>query len=209
MILSDHFVFVHVPKTGGTFVRDLCNAFAPADWHVTILPNHPSVREIPNEYKTLPRLGFVRNPFDWYVSWYFYLKETGGNPIFDRISKRGTRGLKDSLMTLLETKPGEFFDLEPSRCADLTLSYSWYLLYLFDNDLDSVLLGKFEHLRSDVIRLFGSICPLPVSFVEAVQQGPKINVSRRGDYRDYYDKELQVAIQSSDQTILDRFGYRF
>ena len=34
----------------------------------------PAARDIPPEFRDLPVLGFVRNPWDWYVSWYHYIR---------------------------------------------------------------------------------------------------------------------------------------
>ena len=75
MILSEHFVFLHLPKTGGSFVRELCTHYAPPAWKVRLLDHHPTIHDIPSEYANLPIFGFVRNPFDWYVSWYTYLRK--------------------------------------------------------------------------------------------------------------------------------------
>ena len=72
MLLSDHFVFVHLLKSGGTFVKRILLEHAPADWHCTDLEGHPTVDQIPPEHRGKPCFGFVRNPWDWYVSCYVY-----------------------------------------------------------------------------------------------------------------------------------------
>ena len=70
MIVTDKFVFVHFPRTGGTFIT------------AVIMRLFPSAREIgyhlprfllPNEYSHLPVLGGVRNPWEFYVSWYYHV----------------------------------------------------------------------------------------------------------------------------------------
>ncbi|NUM44731.1 MAG: sulfotransferase family 2 domain-containing protein [Anaerolineales bacterium] len=89
------FVFVHIPKTGGTFVaqvlRDLYTPgwIRPIFWrkvyfrltntflartglpapHVE-LDKHAPCRAIPARYASLPIVSCMRNPFDWYVSNY-------------------------------------------------------------------------------------------------------------------------------------------
>lgn len=91
MIVTDRLVFVHMPKTGGTFVRKVLEELygvAPAPrgrlarllrrlrprrrppFHQ--LRKHGACREIPPEAAHLPILGCVRNPLDRYVSQYTF-----------------------------------------------------------------------------------------------------------------------------------------
>jgi hypothetical protein len=76
--MTKYFVFVHVQKTGGSFVRQLCEEHLPADWFfdpselIPTAPDHHHLgyRRVPPEFAHLPALCFVRNPWDWYVSFY-------------------------------------------------------------------------------------------------------------------------------------------
>jgi len=77
MILSPDFVFIHQPKTGGTFVtRVLCRLLNEPVGHAD--PNEPFVkinkhgtcRDIPASHSCIPILAVVRNPFERYVSQY-------------------------------------------------------------------------------------------------------------------------------------------
>ena len=80
MILTPRFVFIHQPKTGGTFVtrvlyRLLGDPLDPTDPSAPIAeinqPNqHGSCREIPASHRGIPILATVRNPFERYVSQY-------------------------------------------------------------------------------------------------------------------------------------------
>ena len=54
MFLTRHFVFVHIPKTGGNFVRELLEQHAPEDWQVQRLEDHLTYEHIPASHRDLP-----------------------------------------------------------------------------------------------------------------------------------------------------------
>ncbi|GJL81586.1 MAG: hypothetical protein DHS20C01_12200 [marine bacterium B5-7] len=91
MIITDKFVFVHVPKTAGTFVRNAITRLY--DGHVIrgrlseaeqLAPStggkfcfesqvkHISRRRIPEFFNHLPIVGSFRNPFERYVSQFLF-----------------------------------------------------------------------------------------------------------------------------------------
>ncbi|MCB0482861.1 MAG: sulfotransferase family 2 domain-containing protein [Flavobacteriales bacterium] len=99
MNITNSFVFIHMPKTGGTFVSSVLRKLHHTGrLHDVMLRKesmlfakykllklikgkqidylefnkHGTCREIPVEYRNLPILSCIRNPFDWYVSNYKY-----------------------------------------------------------------------------------------------------------------------------------------
>src|ERR687891_179097 len=70
MIVTDEFVFVHLPRSGGTFVSEIIKKFFPSAYEIG---HHLSRELLPKEYSHLPVLGTVRNPWDFYVSLYHYV----------------------------------------------------------------------------------------------------------------------------------------
>lgn len=83
MILTDKFVYVHQPKTGGTFVEHvLSTLFKKRSNFIARLTNsllnrprsfidinkHGTCSEIPTSHKSKPILATIRNPYDRYVS---------------------------------------------------------------------------------------------------------------------------------------------
>lgn len=93
MILTDKFVFMHVPKTGGTFVtRMLRKLLTPGEWDRRVhavgrryrvhlpgypykyreLSQHAMRKRIPATHAELPIVSCVRNPYDLYVSQYTF-----------------------------------------------------------------------------------------------------------------------------------------
>ncbi|HUJ10137.1 MAG TPA: sulfotransferase family 2 domain-containing protein [Verrucomicrobiae bacterium] len=86
MILTDDFVFIHEPKTGGTFVTEmLSRIYEPVKQARAITRvvqrvrgsklmldtlKHGTCSEIPESHRRRPILATIRNPYDRYVSQY-------------------------------------------------------------------------------------------------------------------------------------------
>ena len=70
MIVTDKFVFVHLPRTGGTFVSEVIRKFFSSAHEIG---HHFPLKLLPTKYSHLPVLGTVRNPWEFYVSWYHYV----------------------------------------------------------------------------------------------------------------------------------------
>jgi len=65
MIIDKYFVFLHVPKTGGTWIRNILRN------RTTFVHEFKDHRfQIPTEQQHKPVFAFVRNPWDFYVSAY-------------------------------------------------------------------------------------------------------------------------------------------
>jgi len=96
MVITDDFIYIHMPKTGGTFVTDVLNRIheipPPRRWErirraavalfpsllsptrygpfLNIEPKHGTCHDVPALHRHKPLLSTVRNPYDWYVSQY-------------------------------------------------------------------------------------------------------------------------------------------
>ena len=69
MIVTDRFVFLHLHKSGGSFVNRFLMECVPGSQPVGY---HLPRDDIPGDARHLPILGTVRNPWDYYVSWYSF-----------------------------------------------------------------------------------------------------------------------------------------
>ena len=85
MIATSSFVFLHLHKSGGTFVNECLLRFVPGARRLGYhLPRHL----IPPESAALPVLGLVRNPWSYYVSWYsFQAARDNPNALFRVLSE--------------------------------------------------------------------------------------------------------------------------
>ena len=80
MLVTEKCIFLHMPKTGGHYCRDVLREFCGevlhrGGWHAPF-------SRVPEQYRDLPIIIAVRNPWDWYVSWYHYMVDMldGGHP---------------------------------------------------------------------------------------------------------------------------------
>lgn len=199
MFLTDHFVFLHVPRTGGNFVRLLLEQHAPSVWHATAHTMHATIYDIPASHARLPRLAFVRNPYAWYVSWYCFQQRTR-DAFFLQITDGGTLSFAETMRRLLE-QHGSFARGEGP--------FTQTLREMLGPDVSTVRVGRFERLRGELLRLWAGCVPVPPPLVAAVHALPAQNVSEHRHWSTYYDDDLRALVAEKDRDALRCFGYGF
>lgn len=229
MIITPRFVYLHLHKTGGTFVNECLLRFVDgARQYGYHLPR----RMIPEDHAQLPVLGFCRNPWSYYVSWYsFQSSRPQPNALFNICSDYGARDFRstitqlvnlcandEALEQLLPLLPNVYvgrglnlprFALEQIRGTGLGF-FSFLHRYMFSGPGQPAHVGRAESLRQDLMHFLDSQ-QLPVSdeFRQYVAEQGRRNASAHGDYEDYYDAPLRELIARRDAEIVDTFGYRF
>ena len=125
MLITSRFVFIHVPKTGGDFIRRLClRHLPPEESSRHQIAKHGPDTEIPAAHAGLPRFALVRNPWDWHVSWYHYLAGSGRpeehrdrvriqNPWFVQLTNDFTTDFAGTMRRLYD--PASAASLPPGR----------------------------------------------------------------------------------------------
>ncbi|MCR9245462.1 MAG: sulfotransferase family 2 domain-containing protein [bacterium] len=199
MILTRHFVFVHIPKTGGNFVRRILEEHAAPDWQVQRLDDHLTYADVPASHRELPRLAFVRNPFAWYVSWYYFQKKTRDD-FFLQVSDNGALGFAATMRNTFRARPALEHGEGPF------LQTLWHML---GPGLEGSRVGRMEALRQDLSRLMQECCEVPAAMQCAIDSLPSQNTSKHGHYSQYYDDELRDLVLAKDRAIFDHFGYRW
>jgi len=136
MIVTDHFVFVHLHKCGGSFVTEALLRFVPSAQRVGY---HYPLSMLPDRYRGLPILGVVRNPWDFYVSYHAFqvglcraakkrnarltetqhkaLVDSGNDPwngidvVFEELSSQGKSSFNQACLNYTQfTRNSELFD---------------------------------------------------------------------------------------------------
>jgi hypothetical protein len=236
MIVTDHFVYIHVSRSGGTFLNKLILEHVPG---ARMLQYHGQLRDLPGEYAALPVIGFVRNPWDWYVSMYYDYRRKQ-QFVFQVLSDRGvlafqptvTRFLqlgdanehsKRLLDLLVKAAPRQINVRNPARrqlpglrsdqfanYPDNTGYYSWLFQLMFDSDIDHrIHIGRFENLRDEALRLFEETgTPITREIAGYLQEAAPLNASPRPvSHVGGYPPELERLVAEKDRYVIERFGY--
>jgi len=229
MIVTDRFVFLHLHKSGGTFVNECLLRFVPEAHEIGYhLPRHL----IPPESRSLPVLGFVRNPWSYYVSWHaFQSARPQPNALYTIASEQGRLGFKDTVRNVLELGSGSArlerllaemptdyvnrginlpaFALEPIRDTGLGF-YSYLYRYLFGTHDGRLTVGRLEVLRDELPRLIaGTGLPVSAAMRAYIETAAPRNATGHARYTDLYDAELREQVAERDASIIARHGYVF
>jgi len=231
MIATSRFVYIHLHKSAGSFVNECLLRFFP---DARRLGYHLPLSLLPQPLRALPVLGFVRNPWSYYVSWYaFQAQRPRPNALFRCVSDDGTldfgasvRNLLelgnnperlDRLLTELPDRYGEAgfglnlpnFALSPIRGSGRGF-YSFLFDYMYTSTGLEPEIGNCESLRSDLLGFFERHgIAIDADLREFVQTSPARNASAHGDWREYYDRELALLVGERDAPVIGRFGYSF
>ena len=227
MIVTPHFTFLHLHKSGGTFVNEFLVRFIP---NATQVGYHLPRSLIPGSHARLPILGFVRNPWSYYVSWYaFQRSRPQPNALFQTLSNHGSFQFAQTIERMLRLDedepvldevlralPGQYtgrglnlpsFALAPIRGSGLGF-FSYLFRYMFGTDVHDVNVQKSEELRSELpLMLTSAGSEVSAQALDYLRAAPRANVSEHGDIASYYDASLLELVRRKDALIIERFAY--
>lgn len=235
MIITDSFVFIHMHKTGGQTLNDIIQRCIP---HHQVIGYHYPRCEIPAEFAKLPVVGLVRNPWDWYVSWYAFNRMPKiRNQLFNVVSDSGQGNFKSTITNLInlgsDSSASELYrkdlirmlpdSLEGNRAAGLTKAsirdfssnetgyYSWLTDRMLGNAHDDqTFIGHFENLNDDFLEIMQRISVKETETLRAdLDKRERKNVSRHSHYSHYYDDELRDLVATKEQALIENFEYEF
>lgn len=235
MIITERFVFVHMHKTGGQSLNAIIQCTIPS---YQFIGYHYPQSEIPAYSSNLPIVGIVRNPWDWYISWYaFNSGPTVRSPLFAIVSDSGRADLTTSIMNLInlgsssslsQAHRQQLIDvlpetLEQNNGVGLTKNdirnfasnsmgyYSWmFQRMLGDYTSAQHHIGRFENLQNDFLNIMDrlSVEQTPAIKHELFKQERK-NTSRHSHYSHYYDKALRNLLAEKESELIQHFNYKF
>jgi hypothetical protein len=228
MIATDRFVFLHLHKSGGTFVNECLLRFVPG---ARPLGYHLPHTQIPAPLAGLPRLGVVRDPWSYYVSWYaFQSARPQPNPLYQTLSRGRALDFAGTIRNMLElgrdpalldaavrALPDRYVNRglnlpgpELARIADSGQGfYSFLFRYMFGSD-SSPLIARMEQLRVELPLLLERVgVEITDPLREHLASAAPTNVSTHGPYAQYYDADLAALVNERDRSVIERFGFRF
>ena len=230
MIVADKFVFVHLPRSGGTFVSEIIRKFFPSAREI----GHHLPRELlPREYSHLPVLGTVRNPWEFYVSLYHYVwPKDAASKFVSWMSENGRLGFIGSIRNLLNlTVNDERLDVliemlpeqvdysrthipnvnkdEMRRVRGAGVGYYTFRFNQMFGNADNVFFCRLETLRQDLVAFFERIGAATDELRDYVLRVDKKNISEHLHYSTYYTPEIAELLSIRDRQLVERFGFTF
>ncbi|MEE3370515.1 MAG: sulfotransferase family 2 domain-containing protein [Planctomycetota bacterium] len=204
------FIFIHVPKTAGRSLRTglkpyaqnvhdywlnrwvhrcggRCNVIAPTKhrW----LRSHTTAKRArcyyPRQlYEQYWKFAFVRNPWDWLVSYYHFVTSHPNHRNHQKLSALGS--FENYIRTIAVKPKFQQKDFVTDRQGKLIVNF----------------IGRFETLQQ-------SVSTINEQLGIQIDIGNKRNTSRHRDYRTYYDSELIRIVQERYRPDIEFFGYQF
>jgi hypothetical protein len=234
MLITNQFVFLHLPRAGGTFVYEVVRKFFPSAREIGY---HFPRELLPRQYSHLPILGTVRSPWEFYVSWYHHHHSSNRyspskNVLFCCVSDDRKLDFSQTIRNALDLSVNEGrcdsliqalpenFDYENRHIPNLTKDlmrkirgtglglYTFRFNQLF-GEADNVFFCRVESLRSDLMAFFERIGVATDALRSYVLSLDKKNHSEHRHYSTYYTPELAELVSIRDRQLVERFGFTF
>lgn len=198
MISREHkFIFIHIPKTGGTSIEQALKA------KVKGASKHRTVTDYENQLKSDIEKYFlfsvIRNPWDKLVSYWKYRQGKSWAPIDGKIKDFNT-WLEFMLSLDLNNLKGKTANCNLSDLRT-ALDLQFNCLVNAKNNINVDLI-RFENLQED----FDIVCD-KIGIPQ--QQLPHKNKGKHKHYTEYYDNETRQIVAEKYAKDIEHFGYKF
>jgi hypothetical protein len=224
MIITPRFTFIHLHKSGGTFVNQVLLKYVPGARQIG---HHLPASQLPPSRAGLPVLGVVRNPWDYYVSWFAFQSNhreytwqvfsEGGRLDFEGTTRRMLHAGEDDALIdrLVAQAPAEF----TNRKSNLTKAciervrgrrYGWYT-FLFRRMYDGldVQFIRMENLREELLGFLRQMGVVSEEIETFVRHAQPANSTPHASYRTCYSEPLACLVGEREREVVTRFGYTF
>ena len=226
MIVTPRFVFLHLHKSGGTFVNEALLRHEPG---ARQFGYHLPRRMVPGPWRHLPVLGLVRSPFTFYLSWYaFQRARERPNALYRAVSDDGAAGFATTIRRLLTlgdddalldrvivALPDRYLThglnlpgpaLEAIRGSGLGF-YSFLYRYPYGHE-DNVHIARLERLGAELPAVMARAgVPASAPLAACLHGAEPRNASRHATPRETFDRALAQLVTEREATIIRRFGY--
>lgn len=228
VVITDKFVFLHLHKSGGTFVNEFIGKFFPSAQKVGY---HLPGSCIPEPFRHLPVLGIVRSPWSYYVSWYTFQKgRPSPNIVFRVASDNGQLGFNETIRNLLnlstdQEKLQSIVACLPDRFTNVGINltkqcmeefegsgigfYSFLYNRMFAGVTD-IHIGRTEFIRPD-LRAFLHVAGVELTpdMEKHIDASPRLNTTRHKSNLEMYDRETADLVAARDSSVIAQHDYSF
>lgn len=220
MVVTPSATFMHLPKCAGTFLRNAIKPIIDNEYAHALSFNAPEDR---------PIFGFVRNPWDWYYSWFNFINNGSttyndlgfeatrtamGNVSYEKyveMCTNPTNKFKEKAYKIAKNNPksimGRLSNLHIlSSWVDSDESYYSHLYTCYLGGIDKV--GKKETIREDLKSMLLSVDLLTVDLSNHIDTIPRANLSHYSEKNEVNDSVIHM-IAESEKKIVNMYGYEF
>lgn len=204
LINQQGFIFIHIYKCAGRTIRNIIYNETPVQ---ELNMGHATAQQIRNHcfsqsggewfWNNAFKFSFIRNPFDWVVSIYHFIKENPEHEnysqvkdfTFDQFVEWNAYMVKGGV----ENSTGSFNTLSGFLCDD---NGAGKLIVDF--------VGRMENIDEDL----KTVCNH--TGIKLPNDLPKLNKSKReSDYRKYYSEHTRNIVADVYYNDLNKFNYSF
>jgi hypothetical protein len=226
MIATEHFVFIHLHKSGGSFINAALMEYFKSAKKIGY---HLPVSELPQCYAHLPLLGVVRNPWSYYVSWYEFQKTLKEPTFVWRVfSDDGRLGFEGTIQRMLHCGQDRNTVHQLIRRAPENYSttgvnvtrnhlrglheekggwYTFLFKHMYGNSAIEII--QTENLRRGFYEFLIRQMDVSDELKSFIFGARRLNATSHSHYSDYYTPTLIEDIAVQEKEIVERFGYMF
>ncbi len=226
MIATEHFVFIHLHKSGGSFINAALMRYFE---NAKKLGYHFPVAELPQSYAHLPLLGVVRNPWGYYVSWYEFQKTLKEPTYIWRVfSDDGKLGFEGTVQRMLNcgqdrSTVHQLICRAPESYSNTGVNITrghlrglheekggWYT-FLFKHMYGKrpIQIIQTENLRRGFYDFLIERMVVPDDLRFYIFNAAMVNATPHGHHVEYYTPSLMESVSKQENEIISRFGYAF
>ena len=188
-VVNDRIAFLHVPKTGGSWVTEAMRA-AGVELRPVPLPavkrGHGGLEAVDRGLFTF---AFVRDPFDWYASYWRHRQKFGDWDSASPIDEFARRPFTEFVVQAATRRPRHLTRVYERYCGPP------------DDPISFV--GRYERLAEDLETALTS-AGQPFDD-DALHAHPAVNTTDSDDPRTAYSAEVRAALIASERDAFARF----
>lgn len=190
MLILPKSCFLHVPKTGGSWVKEVISASNIECKNYTVADNvHIGLKDCPCPDKF--KFAFVRHPVEFYRS-YWQFKMTYG---WDQINPLDMECRSDSFHKFICSVLDKFPGIYSQSVID----------FVGETDNEIEFIGKYENLVDDLV--FALKAASEIFDEKFVRAFPPQNVSDKIAFPAVYTYQLEAEVRSAESLAIRRFNY--
>lgn len=213
-MLSDRFIHIHIPRTGGQLIRGVLFEqvknldFLIKDSHQTLLEYRSILKEKHPGVICPPSFCVVRNPFEWYVSRYFFRqlkKLSSGKQIYIESFGNTVEGFRKHMYEIDKHVRSKTKISTGIRIWNMYNTFSEFYYNMTYPGADYI--ARMESYVKDISRILKKIAPDLFPDVSAKLKN-KFNSSEHNSFKEYYNKELENMVKNWDSKFIEEFKYK-